>query len=199
MTDTGNKYSDAQLLPLIEEAVTRETAALSQVKATLEVEKANLEVEKAALTAELSQAKAKLDVLEVEKAEALKAAEKATQDLEDFKTAETKAAQAAAKKMDRTQCVKASRDNFPEGFFTEERAERWAAMDDAGFAAYLQDLKEAAVSVGVTAVLPGNESAQELARETAAFQGGQSPTAAKPEGHSTLRNLLNVRAGRGIA
>lgn len=193
-----NTYTDAQVLPLIAEAVTRETAALTQEKQTLETEKAKLEAEKAVLAANLAKTQAALDVLEVEKADALAKAAASAQELEDLMTAETRATELAAKKATRTKCVQESREGFPEGFFTDERAERWVAMSDEDFSSYVEDLKASApVGVAAAATLPAGESASQMARESAAFTGGQTPTA-KPEGPSTLRAFFDVRAGRGV-
>lgn len=195
-TTETNVYTDAQLLPLIQEAVTRETASLTQEKQTLETAKATLEAEKAVLAADLAASKARVDVLEVEKADALKQVADATQALDDFKTAGARATELAEKKASRTKCVQESRDGFPDGFFTEERAERWAAMSDEEFASYVDDLKASAPAVSASAAtLPAGASAQEIARESAAFAGGKTPTTAAQQ--SSLRGFLDMTRGRG--
>jgi hypothetical protein len=144
-------YTEAEHLALMADAVTRETAALTEVKADLEVK-----------TSELA---AKVDVLEAEKAAAETKASQLQADFDAYKAEVERAREVETAKQDRVDAVKAAIDSLPDTYFTDERIQRWAEMTEEAFASHVDDLKTA-MGAGV-------------AKETAAFSGGESPTEAK--------------------
>lgn len=199
MTDTtapaANLYSEAQHFALLTAAVERETAKLADEKVALDTQVGTLTSEKAALADELETAKSRVDVLEAEKAAAEARAEAAVKEFEDFQAELARKAEVAEKKTARIERVKAANSALGEGYFTEERAARWAEMSDEVFDALVADLTEAASAVK-PAELAGDKPATELAKESAAFSGGE--TATSTEGESTLAQLLGARR-RGAA
>lgn len=189
-TDQQNVYSEAQHFALLTSAVERETASLAETKKALEAQIETLGSEKAALADELASTQSRLDVLEAEKAAAEARADAAAQEFADFKAELALAAEIAEKKTARVERVRAANASLGEDFFTQERAQRWAEMSDDAFEALVADLTEVAAAVK-PADLPGEKSATELARESAAFTGGE--TATSTEGESTLSRLLGAR------
>lgn len=188
--ENANLYTEAQHFALLESAVKRETAELSEAKETLEGQVGTLESEKAALADELNTTKSRIDVLEAEKAAAEARAEAAVKEFEDFKAELAREAEVAQKRTARIERVKAANASLGEDFFTSERAQRWAEMADDAFEALVADLTEAAAAVK-PAELTDGKSATELARESAAFTGGQTTTST--DGESTLARLLGAK------
>jgi chromosome segregation ATPase len=194
-TAPANVYTEAQHFALLESAVERETAKLSEAKETLETQLGTLESEKAALADELAGTKSRLDVAEAEKAAAEARADAAAKELADFKAELARAAEVAEKRTARIERVKAANSSLGEDYFTTERAQRWAEMSDEGFEALVADLIEAAAAAK-PADSTDTTSATELARESAAFAGGQ--TATSIQGETALAQLLGARR-RGSA
>lgn len=194
-TVVGNVYSETQHFALLESAVERETAKLSDEKEALETQVGTLTSEKASLADELAAAKSRIDVLEAEKASAEAKAETVTQEFANFKAELELQAQVAEKKSARIERIKAANTSLGEDFFTAERAQRWAEMTDETFESLVADITEAAAAVK-PAQTPGDVPATELAKESAAFTGGQ--TATSTEGVSTLASFLGARR-RGVA
>lgn len=202
-TANANMYTEAQHFALLTSAVERETAALAEVKETLETQVGTLESEKAALAEQLSELRTRLDVTEAEKAAAEARADAAAKEFADFKAELARQAEIAEKKTARIEQVKAANSSLGEGYFSQERAQRWAEMSDEAFAALVADLTEAAATAATTS---GGDSASsttttttdghETARETAAFTGGQSATST--QGESTTARFLGARR-RGTA
>lgn len=197
MSETANVYSEAQHFALLTSAVERETASLAEAKGTLETQVATLTSEKAALADELAGLKSRLDVIEAEKAAAEVRADAAAKEFADFQADLTLKAQVAVQKSARVDRVKCANSSLGEDFFTEERAQRWAEMSDEAFEALVADLTEAAAAgncaPGAMDGDPKKKGDQEMARESAAFTGGQ--TATSTEGESTLALLLARRRG----
>ncbi len=199
-TANANVYTEAQHFALLTSAVERETASLSEAKETLETQVGTLKSETAAQADELATLKSRLDVTEAEKAAAEARAEAAAKEFADFKADLELQAQVAQQKSARVDRVKSANTSLGEDFFTEERAQRWAEMSEAAFEALVADLTEAAAA-GTRA--PGMDDGgdaknkkkgdQEMARESAAFTGGQ--TATSDDGESTLARLLARRRG----
>lgn len=190
----ANVYTEAQHFALLESAIARETAQLTDEKGSLQAQVETLSSEKATLATELDGAKNRLDVLEAEKAAAEARAEAAVKEFEDFKAEMARKAEVAEKKTARVERVKSANSALGEGYFTEERAARWAEMSDEAFDALIADLVEAAAAVK-PAELASEKPATELARESAAFKGGE--TASATEGETALSKLLGVRMRRG--
>jgi chromosome segregation ATPase len=191
-----NVYTEAQHFALLTSAVERETAQLAEAKESLSTQVQTLTSEKAALADELDTVKAKADVLEAEKAAAEARAEAAAKELEDFKAELALKAEVAEKKATRIERVKAANSALSTDYFTEERAQRWAEMSDETFEALVADLTEAAAAVK-PATTPGDTPATELAKESAAFTGGEAPKAAADG--STLSSLLGATRRRRTA
>ncbi len=182
----GNVYSEAQHFSLVKSAIEQETAALTTEKSELQSKVETLESEKAAMATELSEAKSKIDVLESDKATAEAEAETAKKSFEDFKADLMKKDQVSKKKSERSDRVKAANENLGDGYFTDERVTRWAEMSDEDFESLVTEMTEFA------AAKPAEDKADtkttEKARETAAFKGGETPSA--KEGDSSLHSLL---------
>lgn len=191
--NASNLYTEAQHFALLESALKRETAELSEAKGTLEAQVGTLTSEKAALADDLATAKSRIDVLEAEKAAAEAKAEAATKEFANFKADLAREREVAEKRALRVERVKAANTSLGEDYFTQERAQRWAEMPDEAFDALVADLIEAA------AAKPGEQqtggetekSATQMARESAAFTGGQTATSTSSE--TTLARLLGVK------
>lgn len=196
----GNVYSEAQHFSLLETAVERETASLTAEKSALEAQIQTLESEKAATATELSEVKSRIDVLEAEKATAETAAETARTELADFKAEIERKREIEDKKKDRKDRVKAANESLVDDFFSEERITRWAEMDDNAFDAFVSDMAEVAKAAKEAASAAGTATTTttEQAKETAAFTGGQTPSASE-DGTSVLKSFLAARQGRQIA
>jgi hypothetical protein len=132
----GRTFTEGETYALVADNVKRETAAIQAEKADLETIVTTLEAEKAALQNEV-------DV-------AVAAREKAEKDLEDYKAGQVRDAEIAALKEARVAKVRDVAKHLKDDFFTDERAGRWAAMDQSGFDVYVSEL--AAVSEGVKPV-----------------------------------------------
>ncbi len=175
------KYTEAQHVAILTDAVARETASLSTVKDELDARAEVLATEKAAAEAALSEAQTKLDVLEAEKAAAVQRAESAEKAFEDFKAELERAAQIEKAKEERVQAIKAADTSLENDYFTDERIQRWAEMADDQFALLVTDLTEAAAKRKPAFLEKKDDKddpkASEKARETAAFKGGSTATA----------------------
>jgi hypothetical protein len=163
--EENRTFTEAEHIALLADAVTRETASLTEAKTELESAKA-----------ELVQ---KVDVLEAEKATLQSEKDKAVADFEAFKAEVERAREVEAAKQDRLSKVKAANAALPDSYFTEERIQRWAEMTEEAFLSLIEDLSAAA-------------GAAPEKRETAAFAGGESP---KDPGKPTLGSLFAARRG----
>lgn len=140
-------YTSAEHLALMADAVTRETASLTEVKDGLETK--------------VSELAARVDVLEAEKASLETAKADSEKALADFKAEVERAREVEAAKNDRLEKVKAANGNLPDSYFTPERIQRWAEMAEEAFVAFIEDI---------------TPLAGQPAKETAAFSGGETPT-----------------------
>lgn len=167
MAGEDRTYTEAEHLALMTDAVRRETAELSEVKTGLETA--------------VSEKAARVDVLEAEKT-ALEAEKAALQkDFDDFKAQVERAREIELAKQDRVAKIKAANEQLPEAYFTEERIQAWAEMDEATFAIVVD---------GLTAL--AGAPAQ---KETAAFSGGTTPTS---DDKATVGRIFAARRG-GVA
>lgn len=148
-------FTEAEHIAILADRVATETAELTRKNGELTAENATLKNEK--------------DVLEGAKLAAETAKAAAEQALEDFKSESAQAAEIAKVRDER---VKAVSDVFGEAYVTAERADRYAAMPEAEFAAFIDDLKAVAPK-------PGDPPAP--SREAAALGGGAP---AQPSGGS---------------
>ena len=149
VADADRTYTEVEHLALRADAVTRETAALTEAKDSVETK-----------VTELS---ARVDVLEAEKAALETKVSEAEKAFDDYKTELERLAAVELAKEERIKAVKAAREDLPENYFTEDRVQRWAEMETAAFEAFIEDIT----------VVAGSG-----AKETAAFAGGESPTEA---------------------
>lgn len=157
-------YTEVEHLALMADAVTRETASLVDAKTGLETT--------------VSEKAARVDVLEAEKAALETKVSELEKALDDFKTEVERAKEIETAKQERVKAVKAANDQLPDTYFTDERIQAWAEMDEAVFAIVLDGLT-AAAGVG--------------AKETAAFAGGESPTGDKSK--VTVGSIFAARRG----
>ena len=146
--DATRTYTEAEHLALMADAVTRETASLTEAKGSLETN--------------VSELSARVDVLEAEKAAAESAKDQVQADFDAYKAEVERAREVETAKKERLDRVKAANEQLPDSYFTDERILRWAEMTEEAFASLIDDLSAAAVAGP--------------AKETAAFSGGDSPT-----------------------
>lgn len=150
VADDNRVYTEVEHLALMADAVTRETASLDAAKVDLETK--------------VSESAARVDVLEAEKAALETKVADAEKALADFKAEVELAQQIENRKKDRVDAVKAANAALPDTYFTDERVQAWAEMSDETFSIVID-------GITATAGLGG--------KETAAFSGGDSPTATK--------------------
>lgn len=176
----GNVYSEAQHFSLLKSAVESETASLTTEKSELEARLSTLESEKAALATELSEAKSRIDVLESDKATAEAAAETVKTEFADFKALLERKKLIEEKKSARKDRVKAANENLSDGYFTDERITRWAEMTDEAFDGLVGEMTEFAAAAATKSAEKAEETVEpkttEVARESAAFTGGENPS-----------------------
>jgi chromosome segregation ATPase len=150
VADADRTYTEVEHLALMADAVTRETASLTEAKESAETK--------------ISDLTARVDVLEAEKAALETKVSEAETAFDDYQTELERLAAIETAKQERVEAVKAANESLPESYFTEERIQRWAEMETASFDAFIADITAVAVSSEV--------------KETAAFSGGESPTEA---------------------
>jgi chromosome segregation ATPase len=177
VADGERTFTEAEHFALLTDAVSRETASLSKATEQLESEKGALQVQVTTLEAELAAEK--------------QAKDSVTAEFDKFKADLAELAAVAERKEDRVKAVKAAAPHLAEDYFTAERADTWASMSDETFAVLIEGLETAAKAA------PAAEAAAstELPTETAALQGGASPTATKPDSSTTSRFLAARRGG----
>ena len=157
-------FTEEEHTAILADRVARETAAKDEEISGLRAQIETLEAEKAELQTKL----------DVETARA----EKAEQDFEAHKAEEARKAETAARKEERVKKVREVAKHLKDDFFSDERAERWAAMETAAFDGYIADLKDAS---GAT----DRSSAEKAAENTA--MGGATP---EPVTGSTFYDLM---------
>lgn len=139
-------FTEAEHLALMADAVTRETASLTDAKDAAE--------------AKVTELSSKVDVLEAEKAALETAKAEVEKAFEDHKAEVERAREIESAKNDRLEKVKAANAGLPDSYFTAERVQRWAEMAEEAFAAFLEDI---------------TPLAGQPAKETAAFTEGDTP------------------------
>ncbi len=199
LAPAGNVYTEAQHFSLLESAVERETAAMTAEKSELEARVTALESEKAATATELSEARARIDVLEADKVNAEAAAEAVRTELADFKAEIERKARVEELKASRKARVQTANANLGDAYYSDERVTRWAEMSDEQFDLLAADMADAAKDAPASKDDDAKADADkapdktaEKARETAAFTGGETPSAS--EG-SILGQFLGARRG----
>ena len=164
----GRTFTEGETYALVADNVARETAALEAKKAEMQTTITSLEAEKAELQTQLDLAVA--------------GKEKAEQDFEDYKAEQARVAEVAARQEERVAKVREAASHLKDDFFTDERAARWAAMEQAAFDDYVAEL--AAVSEGVK---PAEETPS---AETAAAQSAISGAPVETKTSKTFFELL---------
>lgn len=159
-------YTEAEHIAIMAAEVAKETASITEAKSEVE--------------GQLSTQAAKVEVLEAEKAQLEADVAKVQADFDAYKADIERLAEIATLKQERVDAVKAANATLPETFFTAERAQTWAEMTEAAFAAVVD---------GITAL-----AGEKASKETAAFKGGETPTA--PDS-ARVGRLLRVQTGRG--
>lgn len=202
------KFTESQHFALLADAVSRETASLTEAKTALETEKSELQEKVTGLESEKSSLQSRIDVLEAEKAAEIASREQAEQEFAQYQADLAELAAVQERMANRVERVQASID-APADYFTEARAQRWAQMADEEFDALLADLAEHAASKpkgkddedekdDLPPFLKKKKADDsEKARETAAFTGGDAPTA--PEGGSLFGKFLTATGKLPVA
>jgi len=176
MTETQQPrtFTEGEAYALVNDAVARETASISD-RATA-AESSNTELQN------------KIDVLETEKAAEKSRADAAEQALTDYKTqVETEKAREALRSTRLAQVAEASpvldvTDTTDEG---KARAERIVAMTDEVFTGYLTDVKAASKAPAAAPAVPGAAP-----RQSAALGGEGSESSNKS---ATVLSVLGAR------
>lgn len=176
-------FTETEHFALLTDAVARESASLSTKVTELEVLVTAVNAEKAK---EVEELRSRLDVLEAEKAAALKQGEEKAAEFEAFKTDLEEKAALEERKATRAAAVKESASDLDEAYFTDDRVAGWAAMSEDAFTSLIADLTEAAAAMKRKQTVLVNDKdvkgsaadkVKEKAVETAAFTGGGTPTA----------------------
>jgi len=141
----GRTFTEGETYALVADNVARETAGLQAEKAELETQITTLQAEKAELQTQL-------DV-------AVAAREKAEQDFSDYKADLVAKAEIAERRDARVAKVREAAAHLKDDFFTDERAERWAAMETAEFDEYVAELAAVSAGVKTTEDAPSAETA----------------------------------------
>lgn len=133
---TPRTLTEDEAYAIVADRVKRETADLTAANTTLTTENAEL--------------RSKLDLAEAGQATEKVGRETAEKALVDFKAEAETAAVVAARRGEREKKVREVAAHLKDDFYTDERRTRWAAMDDATFDAWCQDM------AGSTALNPGS-------------------------------------------
>lgn len=161
-------YSAAEHDAILTSTVERETAALRE--------------EVAELRQRAESAETRVDVLEAERAAVNARADAAEAEFAAFRERLEAEQAAAARQDERVGRVREVAKHLGDDFFTDARAQRWAAMEQAAFDEYLGDLATAAAKLGQSGPVPA-ETAMATAR----------PASADPNQPSKTRRLLAAR------
>jgi len=150
-TAEARTFSEEEHTAILADRITRETAEIATEKAALEAQVETLTTEKAEL-------QTKLDASEVAKAAV-------ETEFANYKADLEAKAEIAARTDERVAKVREAAAHMADDWFTEDRAQTWAAMEQAAFDGYVAELAQ--VSAGLVGA---KESTQEKAgkRETAA-------------------------------
>lgn len=163
-------FSEEEHLAILGDRVANETAELTAKVATLEAENATLMTQN--------------DTLEAAKRAAEQAKADVEQEFADFKVETERAAEIAKVRDERAAQVKGL---VGDDFVTEERADRYAAMPESEFAAFVADLQDAK-----PAKTEGEPSAPST-REAAMSGSPAQSSAGTSGGPSTARELLALQ------
>ncbi len=166
---TPRPFTEDEAYAIAADRVVRETADLTQ--------KAE------ALTSEVAELKAKLDVSDAALATEKAAKETAEKALADYKAEVEQHREVAARRGEREKKVREVARHMKDDWFTTERIDRWAAMDDAVFGEYVAEI--AALGGGVA-------PAGGPPRETA-MSG--DPVITSPAAGGAMETMFRLRKG----
>lgn len=154
--------------------------AIAADRATRETAEYKAKVDE--LTREKAELQSKLDVSEAAVSTEKTARETAEKALQDFKTETEQKAAIAARREARVAKVRETAKHLKDDFFTDERRDRWAAMDDDAFSTYVAEIAALAPAA--------NSGSAPVPRESA-----MQATAPAPTGSGTARTLFDLRRG----
>jgi multidrug efflux pump subunit AcrA (membrane-fusion protein) len=180
-------YTEDELAAAVREAMAPLQAELDTVRASqAEEEIANrIEAAKAEVAAQVSELQLELDKAELRATEAEKSRDESVAWLEAEATAAEQAALAEARKSERLDSIKEVASFSDE--YVAANLDRWVAMDDEAFAAYLEDLKAVAAKPAVetdseeTATIPA-ETAMDNTTSTESVSASKSVFGARAQG-----------------
>lgn len=146
---TPRLLTEDEAYAIVADRVKRESAELTTKVGALETEKADLQ--------------AKLDVADAARETAEQAKVAAEKALADYKADQEKQREVAERADDRLKKVREVASHLKDEFFTTERKQRWASMEDEAFESYVKELAELAEAAGVKK----NDTVDGAPRETA--------------------------------
>lgn len=175
----GRTFTEGEAYALVEDAVTRETAAAKSQITELESGKTTLQN--------------RIDVLETEKAAEVQRADAAEKALADYKG---EIEQEKAREARRAERVKQVAEASPLLEITDERSDRIVAMTEEVFEGYLADLREVASKApkGDKDDKGKPKGKSDIPRESAAFHGS-SDTDTEPQ--KPVTTLIGARRNLG--
>lgn len=186
LNPTGSRtFTEGEAYAIVADNVQRETASKTAENEQLGREKADLQ--------------AKLDTADAALATEKAAREKAEKDLTDLKAEQEREQAAAAVRDERVTKVRETAKHLGDDFFTKERADRWAGMEQEQFDGYITELAE--LSKGIEAPKGAgadkDKGAGGAPRETAmagtSVSGGANGDA--PKGLAALGMVLPTSKG----
>ncbi len=169
-------FTEGEAYALVADNVQRETAALTSTLEGRDREVADLQ--------------AKLDVAEAATSAATTARETAEKALADYKADQEAEREQASRRESRVAKVREVAGHLKDEFFTDERAVRWAAMDDGAFESYCAELAELAPST--------TETTGTAPRETAMAGSAVAGVAGKPKGLGALAGFFPTSASKEV-
>lgn len=179
-------FTEEQFNTLLEATVEREVAAANEKIAALEQANADLQEKVATTVTDTDKVKQDLtqrvDTLEAEKLAAQADRDRIQAEFDQFKADATAKEQAAARRDARVAEMREAAKGLKDDYFTAERADRWAQLDDEAFSAHKAEL--AAIAGALT---PAGDDTKPP-RETA--MAGQTPKPKDSEQPSALSRLL---------
>lgn len=164
---TPRLLTEDEAYAIVADRVQRESAELTTKVSTLESEKAELQ--------------AKLDVAEAARETAEQAKVAAETALADHKAEQEREREIAERADDRLKKVREAASHLKDEFFTDERKQRWAGMEEDAFDAYVKELAELSEAAGVQKPAEVDGAPRETAMR------GSAATATKSTGN--LRSL----------
>ena len=165
-------FSEAEKDALVRDAITRETASLTDKLAAIESENTEL---KAKLETHGTELQGRLDTLEAERDTLQAERDTVRGEFDAFKAELEQREAAAARSEARVAAVREAAAGLKDDFFTDERAARWAQLSDDDF----EQVKAELAAVAGSLPQPPSGQVGDIPRETA--MTGEAPKAATRE------------------